>query len=89
MYIESLRREIDRSLSGVMERTSKYFQEFKQNLDSGIDYYRTLAQEFSQLKREDLMRELERLLDELKAVNLPWDDADVQGTALAGNQQGL
>ena len=63
LYVEYLRDEMQRNAIGLIERNNRYFDDFRQNLNDGIEYYRTLAQQFRQRKRQDFLKDL----DELKA----------------------
>ena len=59
LNIEFLREEIEKFKLELTSNGAKYFQEFKENLLSGIDYYRKTAEEFVETKRT-------RFLDDLK-----------------------
>ena len=43
LYIENYVNEQRRCAVGLSERTAQYFSEYKKNLESGIQYYRTMA----------------------------------------------
>jgi hypothetical protein len=60
LNIEFLRSEIEKFKLDLTNNGAKYFQEFKENLISGIDYYRKMAEEFVETKRT-------RFLEDLKA----------------------
>ena len=60
LNIEFLRVEIEKFKLELTTNGAKYFQEFKENLLSGIDYYRKTAEEFVETKRT-------RFLEDLKA----------------------
>ena len=51
MYIDYLRKDIEKSVGGLNEQRVKYFTEFKNNLLDGIEYYRGL---FPQMLEESL-----------------------------------
>ena len=51
MYIDYLRKDIEKSMDGLNEHRTKYFTEFKDNLLEGIEYYRGL---FPQMVEESL-----------------------------------
>ena len=59
LNIEFLRVEIEKFKLELTTNGAKYFQEFKENLLKGIDYYRKTAEEFVETKRT-------RFLDDLK-----------------------
>ena len=60
LNIEFLRSEIEKFKLELTTNGAKYFLEFKENLISGIDYYRKTAEEFVETKRT-------RFLEDLKA----------------------
>ena len=66
--IELLRKEIEDVSAGLAARTDKYFHEYRGNLLDGIEYYRTLAGEFTGGQRERFTSGLEALFDDLKSV---------------------
>ncbi|TNF45549.1 hypothetical protein EP232_05710 [bacterium] len=57
--LEYLKGEFEKFSLDLMNNGPKYFREFKDNLSSGIEYYRKLAEQFVEEKRE-------RFLDDLK-----------------------
>jgi len=68
LYIDYLRKEIEESSQGIIERTASYFQEFKKNLSDGIDYYRQLADRFTLTQKEKFLSDLEKLNQELENI---------------------
>ena len=68
IYIEHLRKEIENLSLGLTTRTEKYFNEFKENLLSGVEYYRTLAKQFVGDQQESFISKLEALYSELKSI---------------------
>ncbi len=68
LYVDHLRGELANTAFGVVERTAKYFLEFRQNLVSGIDYYRQLATNLQREKQEKFLRELEALRIDLERI---------------------
>ncbi len=64
LYVDYLRDEIEWCSSGLLSRPANYFDEFKENLLSGIEYYRGLAQQLDEQQRQ-------RFLDELRALHEP------------------
>ena len=65
LYVEYIRGEMADSALGLLDRSAKYFADFKQNLSDGIDYYRELAQEFEKEKKESFLKDLEHFRMEL------------------------
>jgi len=76
LYVDFLRQEIRKESEGMLDRTAKYFQNFKQNLTSGIEHYRSLAENFSMEQREHFVQELDNLLKELETI-LPGPAATI------------
>lgn len=68
IYIEYLRKEIENLLLGLTAPTEKYFSEFKENLLTGIKYYRILAKQFVGDQQERFISDLEALHNELKSI---------------------
>jgi len=66
LNIEHFQREFQKSSKGLIERTSKYFQTFKCNLQEGVEYYRKLADEFGAEQKEKFLHELETLRVEIE-----------------------
>ena len=60
LNIEFLKNEIEKFKLELTSNGAKYFQEFKENLLKGIDYYRKTAEKFVETKRT-------RFLEDLKA----------------------
>lgn len=61
LYINYIKNEIEETGAGILQRTSKYFQEFTQNLMSGIEYYRGLAGKLSNDHYERFLNDLEKI----------------------------
>jgi hypothetical protein len=70
LYIEYLRKELDRHALGLSARTPKYFSEFRDNLLSGVEYYKGLAGQFIEEKRTRFETELARLREEIESLPL-------------------
>ncbi|MEE9554346.1 MAG: hypothetical protein V3W18_08630 [candidate division Zixibacteria bacterium] len=68
LNIEHFQEEFQKSSKGLIERTSKYFQGFKENMENGAEYYRRLADEFSAEQKERFLRELDILLEEIESL---------------------
>ena len=58
LNIEFLRNEIEKYKLELTTNGVKYFQEFKENLLSSIDYYRKTAEEFVDTKRTKFLDDL-------------------------------
>ncbi|MDF1526680.1 MAG: hypothetical protein RRA15_09640 [bacterium] len=58
LNIEFLRKEIEKYKLELTTNGTKYFQEFKENLLSSIDYYRKTAEQFVETKRTKFLDDL-------------------------------
>lgn len=68
IYVDFLRQEVERTSAGLVEKTQKHIDEFKQDLLGALDYYRGLAMEFCDEKRAGFLTDLDRLFAELEAI---------------------
>jgi hypothetical protein len=68
LYMDFLKTELEKSAQGLIKRTAKYFDEFRENLQAGIDYNRQLADRISVDRRERFLADLNNLYDELKRL---------------------
>ena len=73
LNIEFLRNEIEKFKLEVTTNGTKYFQEFKENLLKGVDYYRKVAEEFVDTKRTKFLEDLKVQKEALEQLfaNLP------------------
>lgn len=69
LNIEYLQKEIQRASEGLIEGSVKRFADFKMNLESGIEYYRGLAEQFSTEQKEKFLGELDALFAELETIS--------------------
>ena len=70
IYIDNLRKEIEKYSLELSTRTPTYFNEVKENLLNGIEYYRCLAKEFTREIYIKFLGELTTLHDELEGIFL-------------------
>ena len=70
IYIEHLRGEVEKMSKGLSVRTPQYFGEFKDNLLSGITYYRQLASHLAGEKRKRFLAELQNLCDQIECIRI-------------------
>jgi len=70
IYIEHLRGEVEKMSEGLSVRTPKYISEFKDNLLSGIAYYRQLASHFAGEKRKRFLDDLQMLCDQIERIRI-------------------
>ena len=68
IYLDYLRDELDRYALKLSERTPKYFEEFHENLKSGIDYYHKLAGEYIEDRKDKFLSDLERLKADMEKL---------------------
>lgn len=66
IYVDYLRKEIEKLAQNLAPKQPKYYAEFKQNLLAGIEYYRHLAGEFVEATRERFLEDLNALGAELE-----------------------
>jgi hypothetical protein len=71
LYVDNLKREVERFTLNISPRSAKYFAEYRQNLLAGVEYYRQLAAEFVESQRARFLTELDRLVVELEQVAVP------------------
>lgn len=58
LYIDFIRKEIEKFSLGILNNAPKYFEELKENLSSGIDYYLDLAEQFVETKKKRFLEDL-------------------------------
>ncbi len=68
IYVDYLRREIQRTSEGLVDKTTKYFLNFKQNLNTAIEYYRNLAEQFSAEQKDRFLQDLNKLFSEVENI---------------------
>ena len=76
IYIEHLGDEIEKYSMNLSARAPKYFAEFKENLFSGIEYYRSCAEHFIEEKRNTFLDDLARLRESLETLTLATAPAE-------------
>lgn len=70
LYLEHLRKEFETYSLDLSSRAPKYFREFKENLLSGIEYYRSRAEQFMHEKRSHFLDDLRSLREKLERMTL-------------------
>ncbi len=75
LNIEFLRKEIEKFKLELTTNGSKYFQEFRQNLLNGIEYYRKTAEKFVETKRTKFLEDLKTQKEAIEQLfaSLPMD----------------
>ena len=74
MYIDYLNKEIEESIQTLNSKRVKYFEGFKANLTSGIEYYETLVGEMkaeSDIIKIKFSEELSQFKEIVKQIKLP------------------
>ena len=76
LYMDFLRDELESSSKGIISHTEKYFDEFRENLIKGIEYYHELSEHFVDETKKQFLKELNTIRDAI---------GDIQPVARAGN----
>jgi hypothetical protein len=71
LYIDYLRTEARRVSLKLSPRSPGYFDNFRKNLMTGIDYYHRLAYEFIEEQRARFLEDLEALRHQVERLPLP------------------
>ncbi|MBN2225834.1 MAG: hypothetical protein JW763_00570 [candidate division Zixibacteria bacterium] len=79
LYVEYLRRDIEKSSMGLIERTTKDLLTFRDNLVNGIAYYRKLAEQFSIKQKAAFLADLDNLAQDLECLFFGVDMAASSG----------
>ena len=74
VYVDHLRKECEKCSLELSTRAPKYFREFKENLFSGIEYYRSRAEHFIEEKRDRFLNDLQRLREALEPILIVTGD---------------
>ncbi len=68
IYVDYFRDEIQKTSDGLLNKTTKFFFDFKGNLNSAIEYYQDLAKQLGSEQRERFLEDLEALFEEIEKV---------------------
>jgi hypothetical protein len=74
LYIDYLKKMIDKNISDVNAKQNKYLNTFKSNLAKGIEYYKSMIPQFKLETQEYLNKMLDELLQqerELISIQIP------------------
>lgn len=70
LYVEHMRKEAERCARGIEKRSAKYFGEFRDNLLSGISYYRELAEHIAEGQRQAFLAALQRFQEAVENLSI-------------------
>jgi len=68
LYVDHLKEEAEKFTLGVTTNGPKYYHEFRENLARGIEYYRSLAKEFVEDRRQVFLAELKEQKEALEKI---------------------
>ncbi|NQT88213.1 hypothetical protein HQ560_15705 [bacterium] len=71
IYVERLRKEVEEASAKLPANMRKYYNEFKENLLSGVESYQRLAQEFLADAKAGFLGDLAKLVGELEQIAMP------------------
>ncbi|MCP4592266.1 MAG: hypothetical protein GY842_16150 [bacterium] len=70
IYVDHLRKEFEKHSLDLSTRAPAYYREFKENLLSGIEYYRSRAEQVIEEKRNGFLDDLRSLRETLERMTL-------------------
>ena len=68
LYVDYLRRELQETSDGLLNKTAKCLQDVKHNLISAIEYYQELAEQFGHEQKERFLKDLDTLFGEIEMI---------------------
>jgi len=68
LYVDHLRKELEKHSLNMSFHAPKYFREFKENLLGGIEYYRLRAGQFMEERRDNFLSDLRALRETLELM---------------------
>lgn len=71
LYVRHLREEVEKLADGIAAQKPKYFEEFRDNLHEGVEFYRRLVPVLSARVRERFSQGLESLMEEIRSIEIP------------------
>lgn len=69
LYVGYLRKEVESYSLKLSSQTPKYLSEFQENLGEGIEYYRSLTEQFVSEQKERFLQDLRDLKAELENID--------------------
>ncbi|MBN2720215.1 MAG: hypothetical protein JXR72_03830 [Proteobacteria bacterium] len=79
LYVDHLKEEAEKFTLGVTTNGPKYYHEFRENLSKGIEYYRSLAKEFVEDRRQVFLAELKEQKEALEKIFASMPDEMLAG----------
>jgi hypothetical protein len=70
LYVDYLRKELDRFSVGIKSRKLSYYAEFKENLLHGIQYYQDQFRDFVTERQDKFMTELLALKEQIEGLSI-------------------
>ena len=74
IYIDHLRKDLEKRALGLPMRGADYYEQFKANLEESVAYYRELAAQFLDETRDRFLADLQMLYEELESVVVATTD---------------
>ena len=68
LYIEYIRKEVEQYTLDLSSRTPKYFREFRENIKDGIEYYKSIVEDFMEEQRERILSDLDAFSAEIDSI---------------------
>jgi len=70
IYVDYLKKELEKNSAELPESAAKYFSEFRESLIEGIDYYLGLGEKFIEEKKEQFIKDMNYFKAELENISL-------------------
>ncbi len=68
LYVDYVGKELDRCSRGIEKRAGKYFIQFRDNLNSGIEHYRQVAERLAGQQKADFLSALQSLQEAISRL---------------------
>jgi hypothetical protein len=68
LYVDYVSKEFDRCSRGIEKRAAKYFSQFRDNLLTGIEHYRQLAERLAGEQKADFLSALQTLQEAINRI---------------------
>jgi len=70
LYIDNLQNELERVASGLMEDSRQRFAKYRENLQSGIEYYRQCAAQIDNYNYQRFIKALDEFAEKVLNINI-------------------